>query len=84
MPHSPVSGQEMCLRLAHYQKKCFYLSYSVNKLQAISPSSQQHVGEPDLESENIDMLSDGGELFLCVSVASSARMFWVPYGVWAW
>lgn len=58
----------MCLRLAHYQKKCLHLSYPLNKLQAISPLSQQQTIEPNLESENVDMLSDG-ESYFCVSLS---------------
>lgn len=68
VPRSPVSGQKMCLRLALYQTNACTLSDSLNKLQAISPPlSQQQTSEPNLESENVDMLSDGGSYF-CVSL----------------
>lgn len=76
----PRIGTGNVFEISTLSEKCFYLSYSMNSLQALSPGSRQHAGEPDLELENIDVLSDGESYFLCVSVATSARMFWVPMG----
>lgn len=47
--------------------KCLHSSYSVNKSRAISPSSQQHTSALYLESEDVDMLSDG-ESYFCLSL----------------
>lgn len=56
----PRIGTGNVFEISTLSEKCFSLSYSVNTLQAISPSSRQHVGEPDLES-------DGGRvIFVCL------------------
>lgn len=63
----PRIGTGNVFEISTLSEKCFYSSYSVNTLQALSPGSQQHAGEPDLELENIDMLSDGeGYFFVCL------------------
>lgn len=64
----PCIGAENVFEISTLSDKCLHLSYSLNKLQAISSlSQQQQMSEPNLESENVDMLSDG-ESYFCVSL----------------
>lgn len=65
----PCIRAENVFEISTLSEKCWHLSYSLNKLQAISsPLSQQQTSAPNLESENVDMLSDG-ESYFCVSLS---------------
>lgn len=59
----PRIRKENVFEISTLSEKCLHLSYFLNKLQAISPHSQQQTSEPNLESENVEMLSDGESYF---------------------